>query len=702
MAQNHMQSALSARQVYDFNASELTRRREKVRLKTNRFRDMISATMARRSSRNRSCTDSFNESFVRKRLRMRMGLHGFSSTSEMMTMMIKSRSLQMRSGCSASASGNDDDNDGVNEKIVVDFACENENNLASAVRFLGWDIVHCKTNERIGRVRQILAASNGDLEIEVEATGDGVLDWDSLGFLDALSGGYGGRRVVSGGDADDAAGAARENDEDNWDDDVAVSYTLLVQKDFNDDDSDDESNWQYIPFAPTMFPKMIPSEKILFIDPPIGLLRTTSNKTTTTTTTSSDEDINSIELNDLELKEAFDTLRDDLMPYAKTLGDNLFGMPSKRSLEKEGRKDLIKRVEKFFGYDWLTMAVLLDFEPFRKPFYYWDNIENLSDELRALVFALWFEQDDGEGKFWYNDISGAISFEKPDEDDKGNMVMPTRRDLIDARRWDLHHAVVLHGGYGAVAKELRWPRARWAEDRHLLNFEIFSKELLGCMENELIMLHNNISNDNNDTRIPSANELRNIGRDDLAKHMVEHGGPVMVAKRLELKPGKGAWIRARREYDVNSFKAYLKTLVEDVLAFAVKTKTNKNEIVFMPTDEDLVNAGRHDLRYRIKEIGSATVAKYAKLPNRTDKLSYADARTFLHKDEVQKKYFKRGKRVEFVQYVKEEQASEGKLLPWNMPLDPVRYYRQKKEWVSWSHFLLKEEKNNEAKIIDDI
>ena len=65
------------------------------------------------------------------------------------------------------------------------------------------------------------------------------------------------------------------------------------------------------------------------------------------------------------------------------------------------------------------------------------------------------------------------------------MVMPTRRDLIDARRWDLHHAVVLHGGYGAVAKTLKWPRARWAEDRHLLNFDIFSKELLDCMENEI-------------------------------------------------------------------------------------------------------------------------------------------------------------------------------------------------------------------------
>ena len=382
-------------------------------------------------------------------------------------------------------------------------------------------------------------------------------------------------------------------------------------------------------------------------------------------------------------------------------------MPSKRSLEKENRKDLIKRVEKLFGYDWLTMAVLLDFEPFRKPFYYWDNIENLADELRALVHAMWFEQEDmsasGSGEddddqrtFWYNDISGAISFAKPDEDDHDrHMVMPTRRDLIDARRWDLHHAVVLHGGYGAVAKTLKWPRARWAEDRHLLNFDIFSKELLDCMENEIFDQDEDEDDEVSDermknkkigasTRLPSALELRNVGRDDLARHMVEHGGPVTVAKRMRMKPGKGAWIRARRENDVNSFKIYLKTLAEDVRTFAKEQRKSQKDVLYMPTDEELINAGRHDLRYRVKEIGSATVAKYAKLQNRTEKMSLAEARAFLHEESLQRKYFRDGKRVEFVHFVKEE---TGKRMPWNMPRDPMRFYRQREEWVSWEHFL---------------
>ncbi|CAL6420447.1 unnamed protein product [Bathycoccus prasinos] len=551
----------------------------------------------------------------------------------------------------------------------------------------------------VGKVVQILATSGGEIEVEVEGE---TSSEDALEFLEALSFGMmSNPSVVEANEKEDAGEDADESGSVAGD---IAAYTLLVHKesdvdDDDDDDADDDSNWQYIPFAPALFPKMIPMKKILFIDPPVGLLRGRGGRDAF--------DAEGDSLDDSELKEALDQLKFDLMPYARTLGDNHYGMPSKRSLEKENRKDLIKRVEKLFGYDWLTMAVLLDFEPFRKPFYYWDNIENLADELRALVHAMWFEQDDmsasGSGEddddqrtFWYNDISGAISFAKPDEDDHDrHMVMPTRRDLIDARRWDLHHAVVLHGGYGAVAKTLKWPRARWAEDRHLLNFDIFSKELLDCMENEIFDQDEDEDDEVSDermknkkigasTRLPSALELRNVGRDDLARHMVEHGGPVTVAKRMRMKPGKGAWIRARRENDVNSFKIYLKTLAEDVRTFAKEQRKSQKDVLYMPTDEELINAGRHDLRYRVKEIGSATVAKYAKLQNRTEKMSLAEARAFLHEESLQRKYFRDGKRVEFVHFVKEE---TGKRMPWNMPRDPMRFYRQREEWVSWEHFL---------------
>ena len=571
--------------------------------------------------------------------------------------------------------------------------------LADAARWLGWTVLDWNTRMVVGKVVQILATSGGEIEVEVEGE---TSSEDALEFLEALSFGVmSNSSVVEANEKEDAGEDADESG--SVAEDIAA-YTLLVHKesdvdDDDDDDADDDSNWQYIPFAPALFPKMIPMKKILFIDPPVGLLRGRGGRDAF--------DAEGDSLDDSELKEALDQLKFDLMPYARTLGDNHYGMPSKRSLEKENRKDLIKRVEKLFGYDWLTMAVLLDFEPFRKPFYYWDNIENLADELRALVHAMWFEQDDmsasGSGEddddqrtFWYNDISGAISFAKPDEDDHDrHMVMPTRRDLIDARRWDLHHAVVLHGGYGAVAKTLKWPRARWAEDRHLLNFDIFSKELLDCMENEIFDQDEDEDDEVSDermknkkigagTRLPSALELRNVGRDDLARHMVEHGGPVTVAKRMCMKPGKGAWIRARRENDVNTFTLYFKMLAEDARTFAKEQLKSQKDVLYMPTDEELINAGRHDLRYRVKEIGSATVAKYAKLQNRTEKMSLAEARAFLHEESLQRKYFRDGKRVEFVHFVKEE---TGKRMPWNMPRDPMRFYRQREEWVSWEHFL---------------
>ena len=246
--------------------------------------------------------------------------------------------------------------------------------LPDAARWLGWTVMDARTKMNVGRVVQILATSGGEVEVEVEGETD---SGDTLRFLEALSGMTAPAEQNSGGDDDDGGNVAA--------DDIAA-YTLLVHKDKEgseedgseeDDDVDDESNFQYIPFAPTMFPKMIPEDKILFIDPPAGLLKGRLGQ----------GDAFGVEgdsLDDSELKEALDKLKFDLMPYARTLGDNHYGMPSKRALEKENRKDLIKRVEKLFGYDWLTMAVLLDFEPFRKPFYYWDNIENLADEVEVV------------------------------------------------------------------------------------------------------------------------------------------------------------------------------------------------------------------------------------------------------------------------------------------------------------------------------
>ena len=138
--------------------------------------------------------------------------------------------------------------------------------LPDAARWLGWTVMDARTKMNVGRVVQILATSGGEVEVEVEGETD---SGDTLRFLEALSGMTASAEQNSGGDDDGGGNVAA--------DDIAA-YTLLVHKDKEgseedgseeDDDVDDESNFQYIPFAPTMFPKMIPEDKN-FIHRPTG------------------------------------------------------------------------------------------------------------------------------------------------------------------------------------------------------------------------------------------------------------------------------------------------------------------------------------------------------------------------------------------------------------------------------------------------
>jgi hypothetical protein len=123
----------------------------------------------------------------------------------------------------------------------------------------------------------------------------------------------------------------------------------------------------------------------------------------------------------------------------------------------------------------------------RKPDGYWENIDFLRDALLQLTHAFWFEEMDEESEeiFWYNDISGALSFEPPTEASGGGLdapVMPSVADVLEARRYDVHHAILLHGGYKEVAGRLGWMQKRTSENRHLLQFATLRREMLEFLE----------------------------------------------------------------------------------------------------------------------------------------------------------------------------------------------------------------------------
>ena len=65
--------------------------------------------------------------------------------------------------------------------------------------------------------------------------------------------------------------------------------------------------------------------------------------------------------------------------------------------------------------DWSSVALALGFESSRKPDGYWENIDLVRDALLELVDAFWFEETDEETgqTFFYNDVSGALTFDPP-------------------------------------------------------------------------------------------------------------------------------------------------------------------------------------------------------------------------------------------------------------------------------------------------
>lgn len=494
--------------------------------------------------------------------------------------------------------------------------------------------------EEDGEEEDSEAVANGDGERSYES--DHVKDLfvgtdlkelsdDERRFLTRLS------ESLSMGEEDQAGLDESEMDADN-------AFLLLVEG--LQETTLGERPLHYVPFVPSMFPRWILSAQALFLDPPAGLL-------------------------DLALREVqLNELRNDLIPFSRMLGADTYGMPQRLSLINQGQKELVKRVESLG--DWREVALELDLKPDAAPWYYWDNIDNLEDALLKLVDAFWFEEVDEEESYWYNDVSGALQITPPVDGTGGGLdrpVMPTMSHLIEARRWDLHHAIVLHGGYKAVAKELGWQHSRRMENRHLLSFETFKDEILELVEDESL-----IEVGVRPGQLPCESQLEELDRDDLIKFMRVHGGFSAVAKKLKLKPSKGG----REAYPTCASTA--KALREFALEHDIATpfsKASKKTVLLLPSDKELLEHGRNDLRHAMRRFNPSDLAIAGKMNLRHSRMSYEEARAELHKWK-----FEQGKRSVFINWCNAGHK------PWNMPVAPQEYYRKSGEWVSWDDFMV--------------
>ena len=90
-------------------------------------------------------------------------------------------------------------------------------------------------------------------------------------------------------------------------------------------------------------------------------------------------------------------------------------------------------------------------------------------ELSWFVAGMWVQlqhPEQASASYWHNSVLGRTQWEAPSAiqtvplddagaqlllEDEASFVMPSRAALQAAGRWDLHHAVVRHGGYRRVS-----------------------------------------------------------------------------------------------------------------------------------------------------------------------------------------------------------------------------------------------------------
>lgn len=227
----------------------------------------------------------------------------------------------------------------------------------------------------------------------------------------------------------------------------------------------------------------------------------------------------------------------------------------------------------------------------RKPRGYWADKRNLSRELRQFATQAGSSHD-----------------------------MPTASQLLAAGRVDLCRAVQRHGGFTGNARHMGLTSVR----RPRINRPLFfvKLHLAQLVQQNLLQPH----------VMPSAHQLRSLGRSDLISPIVAAGGFLSVATKLSLLP---AHLTKRKSLPLSqSHFDHWQANPEQQLSASLKRKRRQNYYWnqwrnletelhtfserycngYMPLQRQLLDANRSDLLNAVRHHGGvATVARRAAL-----------------------------------------------------------------------------------------
>ena len=298
--------------------------------------------------------------------------------------------------------------------------------------------------------------------------------------------------------------------------------------------------------------------------------------------------------------------------------------------------------------------------------------------------------------FWYNDVSRALTFEEPDVASGGGMdqpVMPAMAD-VEARRWDVHQAILLHGGYKEVALALGWLPKRTSENRHLLQFSALAREM------ESFIAESGESLGLPKGRFPSEAMLLANDRDDLVQGVRWHGlcgraphGQTHPAASAMADAEEGA--RARAPSRFRSRRGAPRSGGGEVLRGKRRDRedqsprsANTGTRGSASRDADggeTAASGRHDLRWRCASTTAA--AGRRRRPGGSQPRGPGDEDVAEDAPGAPGARVARTRRPRLVSARRFRDWSKKGHRPWFIPADPARYYEERGAWVDWEDFL---------------